>query len=117
MTTREALESARSMLTLCAGGLLSDKQGVDGVYKIIDQCSAALTSLDAPFDISKVEGWKAMFVDEVWRFATPEHRWELQLVMNWWWRIVQDDRIVFDGEIKTQSFFLALCEALNIEQK
>lgn len=108
--TREAFLKIKA---LCTDPGMTEDNALNDVFAV---ANSALASLTAPFDPAKFPEWKVMFADEVWRFATPENRWELQWVVNRFWRIVRNDETVFEGEIKTHDFFHALCGALGIKQ-
>lgn len=90
-------------------------------WLVIKGIDSALTSLDAPFDPEKVEGWRRMGTYDMGGYLMSG--WEcgnFQLHKSSglpWYDLTQLGTRMFRGEIKTNSFFLALCEALNIEQK
>lgn len=77
----------------------------------------SLTALDTPFDIAKVEGW--VKDDEGLNEATYRNGKYMMTIngddVSIWYEFFGSQ--MFSGHIRTNSFFLALCEALNIEQQ
>lgn len=89
-------------------------------WSVIKGIDAALTSLDAPFDISKVEGWEKVENDIATQWKCGKYF--MVKVFDDSWCISQGygtgvKSKIFWGKIHTHSFFLALCEGLNIEQQ